>query len=242
MEELDIRKIWEVGRDDQSPEELVSKEVIDLFRQKQSKNMTSSTRKLMLFDIVMKIIVGFGYGAGFMLTPGQLSVKIISLIMLLSCFGLAFWESRFIKKLNAIDETGTILETLKKKISFHIRYYQSFIFLSALTSPLLILCGFFLYEISKYGEVVMGSPFSSPVPYLFLLAGFLISYVASRPFYRIRLEELTASLEDLDDSFVAYQTMSTQKRQRRKRIILFSLLALTGILVLLLVFWLRTKF
>ncbi len=241
MEELDIRKIWEMERDDQKNEEMVSKEVIDLFRQKQSNEMTSSTRRLMLFDIILKIIVGLGYGLCLVLVPGQLPVKIVAVILLLLCFGIGYWEYRFIKKLSAIDETGTILETLQRKINYHSNYYRSFILLSALTSPLLILCGFFLYEISKYGEVMMGTPFNTPVPYLFLLAGILISFLASWPFYRIRLQELTASLEDLDDHFVAYQTMSIQKKNRRRRIILFSLLSLTGLLVLLLILWWRTK-
>ncbi|KAA3626800.1 MAG: hypothetical protein DWQ02_20185, partial [Bacteroidetes bacterium] len=92
MEELDIRKIWELERDGQMTEELVSKEVIDLFRQKQSKDMTSSTRRLMLFDIILKLILAIGYGYCFIAAPEQLSVKIISVILVLLCFGLVYWE------------------------------------------------------------------------------------------------------------------------------------------------------
>ncbi len=239
MEELDLKKIWADGQAGISKHQMVSREEIDLFRQTQSRDVSSSMHRLITFDILLKVAVALGYVTFIILLEGQISVQWISGLLALTCLGMVLEEVRFLKALAKIDESGSILETLRKKIDFHERYYRKYILRSAVTSPMLILCGFFFYEMLKYEKVNMGFPWETPVPYIFLIIGFLISYFASRPFYRIRLEELNNCLEVLDDQYKAYSTIQYQRKRKRNLIILFLMISLLGILIFLVLIWMR---
>jgi MFS family permease len=233
MEEIDLKKIWKTAGEDELKIKKYSLNEIQLYRTKKSKQASRTSRTGILFDIFYKIAVSAGYIYLLIILDYQFPWQIIITCLLAALLILAAAELGFLKKLNLISESDSVIENLQKKYDFLKTTYKKFIFFSALSNPFFVTGGFFLYFYFKYGEIKMAAPFEDPVLYIFIVISFLISLAGQWPFYKIQLKDLKESIEDLDDDKIAGLKIEEAIRRRKKIIVISSILLLTGVLFLL---------
>jgi Ca2+/Na+ antiporter len=230
MKEDKLKEIWQQGENDRPKYTLAE---IAAYREQKSKDTTRNLRLEVLFSTGYKSVVALGILILLFLIPGQLNIQLIMAILLLCTLGLIALDFRYLKKVNQINETGTIMETLQQKLRLLQTEYRQFLFWGALTNPLFILTGFFYYFLFKYGEITMESPWEDPVLYGFLLIGYLIALLAALPGYRMRIAEVRECMEDMDEQYMASRKIVEQKKQKRRFFIVAAILVLGGILFLL---------
>ncbi len=235
MEEFDIKNIWKTAGENKSKMKKYSLEDIQSYRKKQSKKISRSSRFGILFDIFYKCtsIAGLIYLLIFL--NYQYPYKIVISLLLVISFILVFVEFGFLKKLNLITEGDSVIENLRKKLHFFKTTYKKFVFISALSSPLFVVAGFFLYYYFKYNEIKMGTPFEDPVLYLFPVIAYLISLFGQWPAYKNQLRELNESIEDIEDTQTVSIKIEEAKKRRKKFIIISSILILIGVLIFLII-------
>lgn len=240
MSELNIKSMWRGDHLAGQEGKIMSEEQILAYRQQQSRSFSTSMRRLTWFDIIYKTLIALVFALSFFqgnivpiekwVLAGVIGVSLMLIIM----------EYGILNKLNLIRQDVPIRESLRKKIDFHKQYYKRFVLLSSLSNPLMVLSGFIMYELIKYREIIMGTPFDSPVPYLFLMAALLIGYFSNLPFYRIRLKELEDCIKEVDENYMSTVKLSHAQKKKRNRMIIFSVLLLLGLAAVLFFIWMKT--
>ena len=235
MEELDIKYIWKTAYENDADIKHYSLNDIHEYRKKKSKLTSNSSRISILFDIIIKsfIILELIYLS--VIHKYQYTYEIIAPFIIIITLMFIFLEIGFIKKLNRIKETDSVIANLKEKLYYLKNTYKKFIFIAALSSSLFFISGVFLYNHFKYGKILTSSPFEDPVLYILMILAFIISLFAQWSYYKIQLNELKESIEEFGDVHTAAIKIEETVRRRRIYIIVASILALIGILILLLI-------
>ena len=233
MEELDIKNIWRIAGEKEFETKKYSLADIQSYRTKKSKQISGSGRAGIIFDIFYKTATIFEFIYLLIFLNYQYPFQIIIICLLAAVCILIAFELGFLKELNLISESDSVIENLQKKYSFLKTTYLKFIFASALSNPLFITGGFFLYFYFRYNEIIMGTPFEDPVLYLFIIISFLISLVSQWMPYKIQLKDLKESIEDFDDTLTASVKIEEANKRRKRIIIISSVLLLAGVLILL---------
>lgn len=234
METLDIKHIWEKAKSADMPGKNYSLEDIRRYRRNKSYQTSKSGRWSILFDICLKSVITLELVFLLIFLNDQTFFKLIIGSIICATLLLILMDFRFLKKLSNLMETDSVIESLKQKLHYFITSYKNFILISALSSPLFVLAGSFLYYYFKYNEIRLESPIADPVPYLFLVIAFVISFFSQKPVYKRQLKEIKESIEDMDDSLLASIKIEESRKNRRRSIIIFVILILLGLLFLLL--------
>ena len=175
MEEIDLKNIWKTAGKNELKIKRYSLAEIELYRTKKSKQVSRSSRAGILFDILYKIVAAAEFIYLLVILNSQPFYQIIITCLAAALFILIAVEAGFLRKLNLISDSDTVIGNLQKKYNFLKTTYRKFIFISALSNPFFVTAGFFLYFYFKYNEIKMGTPFGDPVLYLFIVISFLIS-------------------------------------------------------------------
>ena len=237
MEDDKLKNIWKkaTGFPEKSKYTLAE---IASYKQKKARDTNRNIRRGILVDIGYKAVIILGLIVHLFLqgTKDSQVFWIIGGLILLTVV-LVGINLQFIRRLDQLTESNSILENLQQKIAYLRTTYRPFLFLSPLSNFLFILTGFFFYYHFKYGAIQMDPPWEDPVLYGFLILGYLIGFWAALPFYRMHLRELEECLEDLDDQFMA--GLKIREHQRRKLLyyIIGATLLLVGIVVFLIVLY-----
>ncbi len=235
MADWDILKLWNNGENRIKSTPKYSLEEIAQYRQQQSSESSSSTNRILLFDIIYKLIVGIGIAILLFISNYDLPGVILSVSSLV-LFGLLIIKNLFLRReLLNIDESGSVIEVLKQKYKFHTKYYGQFIFLNSITHPFFVFTGFQFYHLLKYEENRLFQLINDPVTYVFLIVAFIIPYISQRLVYKQQIQELKDIIHSTQDQADDIILINKTKILKRKRTIIFSLLLLIGILVMLLV-------
>ncbi|MBC5995045.1 hypothetical protein [Pontibacter cellulosilyticus] len=233
MEKIDIKEIWKSSREQEQQTKKYSMEAIHHYVSQRSRRTSSSVRWSIFLDIALKgfVLIGLVYLAQIQVLQYPFQVVVWSLFA--ATLLLIVVEFMFIKKLSSIRDTDAVLQNLSSKLNYLQTTQKRFILFSALSSPLLVLCGFLLYYYLKYNSILLESPVKDPVPYIILAIAFAISYVAQSIQNNQQITDLKEMLEDVHDETKASGKISAMKASQKKRIIVFTILALLGLLVLL---------
>ncbi len=232
MGNLNLTQIWKTANNAEISDIKYSISDIQKYRQQKSQKTSKSNRLDILFDIGFKFIITIELVFLLVFLNNQVSYKLIIGMLVLATFLLIMAELSFIKKLQLIRETDSVINNLKKKLNFLKTSYRKFILISALSSPLFVFSGFMLYYFFKYGEIQLESPIADPVMYGFLVVAFIISYFSQNPHYKVQLKELEESIEEMDDEKTASIIIQETKRRHKKNLIVFSILILLGFILL----------
>lgn len=232
--ELDLKQIWKSAQRAGDPQKKYTMKEIMLYRQRQSSETTRGILWGIKFDMFLKAMLLLGFVILLILLPGDPVVRFVSLGMVGVTLGLIFTEFHFIRQLDQLGDSAAILDSLRQKIDYLRSYYRPFIFIGALTTPILMLCGFFFYYYFKYGEIRMGGPGEDWPLYFLLFIGYLVGILSAYPFYRQRRRMLSECLRDLDDEDLAAQTIAEQQYRRRRFVIISIIGVVLGLLFLLL--------
>ena len=232
MGNIDIEKIWKASNDSESGGIGYSLEDIRRYRTKKSGEASRSGRWSISFDIIYKAIVISLYVFLIVILNGQQGYRYLSGFIALLLTLLVIMDFRFLRQLNLIKETDSVIENLTKKLEFLKSVKNYFIFISSLSNLFFVLACFFLYYHYKYNEIRLSSPFDDPVIYLFLLAAFLISYISQQTVCNRQIKELRESIEDIDDIYTARAVIDESRKLRMINICIYLVLVLTGIFLL----------
>ena len=234
MKSIDLdtmKKAWknESGFEDKR----LSEADIEKYLHKRSGNISQLFRKGLVFDIVLKGIVGvslLGIAVLFRGTPNFITA--ISFILLGIIWAIWF-QWRMTGRIPEAGATGeTIRTTLETRIRFYHEQYLKSLYVGALSNSLIILSGMLYYFYFKYGEI---RPFQWD-DYLvfsgFIIIGYALGAVAQISQHNFQVKQLESCLEEIDEK--SFSSISIQsQRNKNLRFILLALLALLcGLLVL----------
>lgn len=226
MKQDELKSIWKDAG------EKISKSKnwdVDLHRKSTSDRISTTLRRGMAVDIVLKYIIAT---AAFLLlmysnfNRSYILFTVISIVFLLSMIATAIYSK---KKLEMISSDLPILENLERKLEFLRTIYKQYILSSAFTAPMFVFTGNCYYFHYKYGEM----RFNDPVILLFLVVAFLIGYFAQLPTYKLQLLEVEEAIGDLDETKARVIEIS-----RRRQKIAIIVLILMGVIVFTVLFFL----
>lgn len=236
MKELDLKQIWNNFGEKKPEEKRYSLEDIYTYRRKRSKSASRASRLGILFDIGYKSTVLVMLIVLILILDYQYPFQIIIALLIAVTCALIFLESRYLKKLTEIKETESVIENLKEKLKYLKTTFKKFIFVGGLSNPLLFIAGMFLYDHFKYGAVQARTPSDDLILYIMLVFSYLLSVFGQWPFYKNHVKELQESIDTLDDVKIASIKIEEARKRRIRFIIVSSILALIGILLLLIIF------
>ena len=233
MKTNDIKQIWKSFSPDDGANKRYSLNDIQVYRKKKSQQLSKTGSRAIYFDIVFKSLIAFAlaYLVVFQVTESVYK-PIISILISITVLLLGM-NFIFLKKLKKIKGTDAIMDNLKNKLHYFETTYRNFIINSSFSNPLFVLTGFLFYFQFKYGEIRMETPWNDPVPYLFLLVAFIISFGAQWTNYKNEVRELTETIRDLDDEKLAAIKIEEYRKRRKRNLFIYSVLLLVGILILL---------
>lgn len=236
MDNNSINRIWKEAKNSPAEKVKISREEIESFRLKRSNQILSEARKGIWIAIVLKsiilladlVLIALFYRAGL---PGSL------LFMILALSALLVFEMLFLRKVKRIEDfSDAISERLNRlKIFFKVDF-PLFHLLSTLSNPLMVATGIFYYKQLKYSEVIfrdMEDIFVlTVILVLSYLLGLAVGWMASG---RLRGEVEELQNEEIVDKEHLSMIIARDKKLRRRRILMFSMVFILGILMLALI-------
>ncbi|MCE7993303.1 MAG: hypothetical protein HEP71_15055 [Roseivirga sp.] len=236
MESVDLKHIWKNGQENMPNRTVYTLADIQAYRKKKSRETSRTGRLSMIFDIGYKTIVAMGLGFLLSLVEEPLHLLVVSL-MLAFTMVLIWVELRFVKRLARIKEIDAVIDNLKHQLSFLRETYKKFLYFGALSNPLFVLTGFLLYHYFKYDGIQAQNPLNDPLTYAFLAVAYGVSIIGQWPFYKKQVSELGASIQFIDDEYMAAVQIEDERKSKLKYTIMFFMLMLIGILILLLLLY-----
>lgn len=233
MKTNDIKQIWKSANTDETTGKRYSLSEIQDYRKKKSHQMSTSGFRAIRFDIAFKGLIAAALLFLLVFQVTQPLYHRIIVILIFVTVVLLWLNFSYIKKLKAVKETDAVMENLKIKLRYFKTTFRNFIINSSLSNPLFVLTGFFFYYQFKYHEIKMELPWHDPVPYLFLLLAFIISFGAQWTNYRSQVNELTETIEDLDNESLASMKIAERRIKERRNLIMYTILILLGLLIFL---------
>ncbi len=203
------------------------------YLKKSSKGIVNAFRNSLMFDIVLKSILGATFIAQIFLyikKPATISVFLILLCLIVYFGFLQYRDYADIPlQLTYSDDLKTFLY---RGIRFYNKKYIKSIYRSALSSPLIFISGMFFYNYFKYEGVRAMDITDFSVTVLFCLAGFILSAFANKRHFDIRINHMQKCLNELEEGGLSEITVKKQARQQKILMLITVLLLLTGLVVL----------
>lgn len=184
----------------------------------------SSGKRMIRFDSIFKGIVMAAY---LLLIPlGSITpVRISVIVLILLCLSYLMYRNYKLKYCFAsINEAKPIIEVLQQRYDGLKRYYSEFIFSFSITNFFLVFAGFQFYLFFRYGEDRFYQLVQDPVIFLFLVAAFLIPFVAYKVLYAGLVNEMERLLDlQIDEVDQQLNIIELQAKRRNRKVILATL-------------------
>jgi hypothetical protein len=234
MKSIDLDTMKKAWKNESSFEDKRLSEVdIERYLHRRSGNISRLFRKGLIFDIVLKGIVGMsllGIAILFREVPGF--VIVISFI-LLGIIWTIWFQGRMIGKIPEAEAPGeSIRITLETRIRFYYQHYIKSLYVGALSNSLIILSGMLYYLYFKYGEI---RPFTWDDYLVFsgaIIIGYALGAFAQIAQHNFQVKQLESCLEEIDEETFSVLTIQSQKNKNLRLILLALLAILCGLLVL----------
>jgi len=234
MKAIDLDKIKAAWKNENSfDDKRLSLEEIEGFLSRKSKDISQLFRKGLIFDIVLKGVIGLSLVGIIVLFKNDLPLILVCLGILL----LIAWAIRFqwlmagkIPKAGASDPTVRIV--LEDKINFYHQRYIKSLYVGALSNALLILSGMIYYFYFKYGEI---RPFQWDDYLVFsaaIIIGFALGAYAQIAQHNFQIKQLESCLNEIDEDAISRLTLKEQRNRNRRLILMFLIAIICGLLLL----------
>lgn len=234
MKSIDIDKMKAAWKNEGGFEnKTLSEAEIERFLSGKSKDINQLFRKGLIFDMVLKSVIGASFLGIIVLFKNNQSVVLLSSAILLGLLWTINYQWLMIRRIpdtRASDQT--VRSTLENKISFYHRRYIKSLYVGAISNSLLVISGMIYYFYFKYGEI---RPFQWDDYLVFglvIILSFVIGAVAQIKQSNFQVGQLESCLQEIDEDAFSKITLRDQRNKRRRMILVFMLALLCGLLVL----------
>lgn len=234
MKTIDLEKMKTAWKNETSFEnKALSEAEIERFLSGKSKDISLLFRKGLIFDIVLKSVIGASFLGIIVLFKSNLSVVLLSTAILLGLLWALSYQRLMIRRIPNRGASGqTVRSTLENKIGFYHQRYIKSLYVGALSNSLLVLSGMIYYFYFKYGEI---RPFQWDDYLVFsaaIILSFVIGAVAQVKQSNFQVGQLESCLQEIDEEALSTITLRDQRNKLRRMTLVFLLALLCGLLVL----------
>jgi len=203
------------------------------FLKKKSKEMNKLFNKGLIFDIVLKSVIGASFIVVSVLFLPNMRVLAISSLILAGIILAIFFQVKMMKKIPYANYAkGNLREVLESTIGFYKNKYIRSLYVAALSNSLFIISGMLYYFYFKYGEV---RPFETDdyiVFCLIIIISFVFGAYVQIKLHNFQIRQLELCLTEIDENTINALTIKNQKARRRRIFLVFLLFIICGLLVL----------
>jgi hypothetical protein len=203
------------------------------FLKRRSKEIYKLFKKGLIFDIVLKSVIGASFIVLSIMVFSSMKIVVISSLMIVGIIAASFFQAGMLNKIPYADYAeDNLRKVLEGTISFYKNKYIRSLYVAALSNTLFIISGMLYYFYFKYGEL---RPFETDDYVVFGLV-FIISFVFGA-FMQIKLHnfhirQLEQCLTEIDENIINELTIKRQNRRRGQLFLIFLLAIICGLLIL----------
>jgi hypothetical protein len=225
-----IKAAWknEKGFDKQR----LSEAEIDSFLKTKSKDISRLFRKGLIFDIVLKTIVGISLIGTFFLLRANYTIILVSSMLLLILWAIRFQWIMIAKIPEASTSNPVIKNSLEKKIRFYHQHFIKSLYVGALSNSLLIVSGMLYYFYFKYGEIRTFTWDDYLVFAVVIILGYVLGAYVQIKQHSFQVKQLESCLQEIDEETMSTLTLRDQRNKKRRMILIILLALVCGLLLL----------
>jgi hypothetical protein len=200
---------------------------------KRSKSLINSFRISLLFDIILKVILGISALVLIFLYLHSTGVLLTCLILVSTIFYLLSRQVRIYGKIPGQKEYSADLKSfLKREIEFYRTIYFKTIYLAALSNPLIVVIGALFYYYIRYSGTISLQIIDYLVIGLICVAGFIMgAFVQSRQF-DFQVGQLEKCLDEFDTGGLDIRILKEQKKKQRMLFFVFLMILILGLVLM----------
>ena len=234
MKSIDLDSIKAAWKNESSFEDQRLSELdIENFLSSKSKDISQLFRKGLIFDIVLKSVIGISLIGVFFLFKANQAIILISSIIMLILWAIRFQWLMIARIPEATTSDSVIRTSLENKIRFYRQHFSKSLYVGALSNSLFILSGMlYYYFFFKYGEI---RPFTWDDYLVFgitIIIGFAFGAYVQIAQHNFQIKQLEDCLLEIDEDAFTNLTLRDQRNKKRRLIYIFLLALVCGLLLL----------
>lgn len=233
MKSIDLDALKAAWRNERSfDNHKLSEADIQNFLSGKSKDISQLFRKGLIFDIVLKSVIGLSLIGVFFLLRAAESIILISAVLILILWAIRFQWLMIARIPETKDSNPVIRTSLKNKIKFYHQHFTKSLYVGALSSSLFILSGMLYYFYFKYGEIRSFTWDDFLVFGLTIILGFALGAYIQIAQHNFQIKQLESCLQEIDEDALSTITLREQWNKKRRMILIFLLAIICGLLLL----------
>jgi hypothetical protein len=233
MKSIDLDSIKAAWKNESSFEDHRLSELdIENFLTSKSKDISQLFRKGLIFDIVLKSVIGVSLIGIFFLLRASQSIILVSSILMLILWAIRYQWLMIARIPKASTSDPVIRASLENKIKFYRQHFIKSLYVGALSNSLFILSGMLYYFYFKYGEI---RPFAWDDYLVFgvtIIIGFALGAYVQITQHSFQVKQLESCLQDIDEDAMTTLTLRDQRNKKRRLILIILLAMVCGLLLL----------
>ena len=225
-----IKAAWKIERSFEDHK--LSEADIQGFLSGKSKDISQLFRKGLIFDIVLKSVIGVSLIGAFFLLRANLSIVLISSIIMLVLWAIRYQWLMIARIPKATASDPVIRTSLENKVKFYHQHFRKSLYVGALSNSLFILSGMLYYFYFKYGEIRQFTWDDYLVFGVTIIIGFALGAYAQISHHNFQVKQLESCLKEIDEESMSALTLREQRNKKRRLILIFLLALICGLLLL----------
>jgi len=225
-----IKAAWKIERSFEDHK--LSEADIQDFLSGKSKDISQLFRKGLIFDIVLKGLIGTSLIGAFFLLKTNQSLMLISSILMLILWTIRYQWLMIARIPNSTASDPVIKTSLENKVKFYHQHFKKSLYVGALSNSLFILSGMLYYFYFKYGEI---RPFAWDDYLVFgitIILGFALGVYIQITQHSFQVKQLESCLQEIDEESMSALTLRENRNKKRRMILIFLLALICGLLLL----------
>jgi hypothetical protein len=234
METIDLDKYKASWKSEQSFENKpLSEADIQGFLKKRSGEISKLFRKGLIFDMVLKSVIGASFLVQILLFVETLKVIGMISFMLAGILAGILFQRSMLRKIPAFDYAKQSLrEVLEGKIGFYKNDFVRSLYVGALSNPFLIISGMLYYFHFKY-EGIRPLEWEDYIVFgLIIIISFVLGAFTQIKQHHFHIRQLEVCLKEIDEDTLTQLTLKKQRQRRRQLFFIYLLAIVCGLLVL----------
>jgi hypothetical protein len=233
MKSIDLDSIKAAWKNESSFEDQRLSELdIENFLSSKSRDISQLFRKGLIFDIVLKSVIGVSLIGIFFLLKANQSIILTSSILMLILWAIRYQWLMIARIPEASTSDPVIRTSLVNKVKFYRQHFIKSLYVGALSNSLFIISGMLYYFYFKYGEI---RPFTWDDYLVFgvtIILGFALGAYIQIAQHNFQVKQLESCLQDIDEDAMTTLTLRDQQNKRRRMILIILLALICGLLLL----------